>query len=72
MADMRKEWDGFIAGAWCEGIDVREFIQKNYTPYIGDESFLASPTERTKRLHAALEEKLAEEKAKGGVIGIDT
>ena len=72
MADMRKEWDGFIAGAWCEGIDVREFIQKNYTPYIGDESFLAAPTERTKRLHAALEEKLAEEKAKGGVIGIDT
>ena len=72
MADMRKEWDGFIAGAWCEGINVREFIQKNYTPYIGDESFLASPTERTKRLYTAFEEKLAEEKAKGGVIGIDT
>ena len=72
MAEWKKEWDGFIAGNWCEHIDVQEFIQKNYTPYIGDESFLAPPTERTQRLFAALTEKLKEEKEKGGVIGIDT
>jgi len=67
-----KEWNGFIGGSWCDGIDVREFIQKNYTPYIGDESFLAPPTDRTKRVLAAFEEKLREEKEKGGVISIDT
>ena len=72
MALWKKEWEGFIPGNWCDGIDVREFIQKNYTPYIGDEGFLAAPTERTKRLYAVLNEKLAEEREKGGVIGIDT
>ncbi len=66
------EWEGFIDGVWCDRIDVREFIQKNYTPYIGDESFLSQPTERTKRLHAELEKKLAEEREKGGVVGVDT
>ena len=67
-----KEWNGFIGGAWCDSIDVREFIQKNYTPYIGDESFLAPATDRTKRVMAAFEEKLKEEREKGGVISIDT
>ncbi len=70
--EMFKEWEGFIAGDWCESINVREFIQKNYTPYIGDESFLASPTAKTQRLMSALNEKLTEEKEKGGVVGIDT
>ncbi len=71
--DMKvKAWDGFIEGKWCKEINVREFIQKNYIPYIGDESFLCEPTEKTKRLFSALEEKLKEEKEKGGVIGIDT
>ncbi|MBQ7384202.1 MAG: formate C-acetyltransferase [Clostridia bacterium] len=67
-----NEWENFIGGAWCDKPDVREFIQKNYTPYIGDESFLAAPTERTVRLRAALEKKLVEEREKGGVIGVDT
>ena len=72
MERFAKEWENFIGGAWCDKPDVREFIQKNYTPYIGDESFLASPTEKTERLMAALEKKFAEEREKGGVIGIDT
>ena len=67
-----KEWNGFIEGSWCDGIDVREFIQKNYTPYIGDESFLTPATERTNRVMAAFNEKLKEEREKGGVISIDT
>ena len=49
-----KEWEGFAAGKWCDSIDVREFIQKNYSPYIGDESFLAEATPKTKRLFAKL------------------
>ena len=72
MENLRTEWNGFIGGKWCDTIDVREFIQKNYTPYIGDESFLAPPTERTLRLFKKAEEKFKEEKAKGGVLGIDT
>ena len=72
MERFANEWENFIGGVWCDKPDVREFIQKNYTPYIGDESFLAGPTERTVRLRAALEEKLKEEREKGGVIGIDT
>lgn len=67
-----SQWEGFIAGKWCDTIDVREFVQKNYTPYIGDESFLATPSDRTCRLKAALDIKLAEEKAAGGVISVDT
>ena len=62
MENMRSEWIGFVAGKWCDSIDVREFIQKNYTPYIGDESFLAAPTERTVRLMGKLNEKLKEER----------
>ena len=42
---MAKAWEGFVGGAWEKTIDVRDFIQKNYTPYEGDESFLAGPTE---------------------------
>ena len=72
MENFYNEWEGFIAGTWCDSIDVREFIQKNYTPYIGNESFLCGPTERTKRLFGKLEEKLAEERANGGVLGVDT
>ena len=72
MHRFEKEWENFIEGKWCESIDVREFIQKNYTPYIGDDSFLTGPTEKTVRLRAALEEKLREEREKGGVVSIDT
>ena len=45
-----EEWNGFTGGSWETDIDVREFIQKNYTPYEGDDSFLAKPTEATKKL----------------------
>jgi formate C-acetyltransferase len=45
--EMAKAWEGFIPGSWSEGIDVRDFIQKNYTPYYGDERFLERPTENT-------------------------
>ena len=65
-------WQGFAEGDWQNEINVRDFIQKNYTPYESDESFLAEPTERTNRVMAALNEKLKEEREKGGVIGIDT
>ena len=43
-----EQWNGFKKGTWQEEIDVRDFIQKNYTPYTGDDSFLAGATERTK------------------------
>ena len=65
-------WNGFKGSAWKENIDVRDFILQNYTPYEGNEDFLASPTERTNAVHAKMDEKFAEERAKGGVIGIDT
>ena len=47
-------WDGFVTGPWCDGIDVRDFIQRNYTPYEGDSAFLAGPTERTTGIWAKL------------------
>ena len=72
MTRFANEWKYFIEGEWCDKVSVREFIQKNYTPYIGDEAFLSSPTERTERLKAALAEKLREERENGGVVGIDT
>ena len=72
MGNFAKAWVGFNLGDWCERIDVRDFIQKNYTPYEGDESFLASPTARTRRLMAKLDEKLREERDHDGVVGIDT
>ena len=45
-----KQWSGFVGGAWQEEVNVRDFIQKNYRPYEGDDSFLSGPTERTSRL----------------------
>ena len=45
-----KQWEGFKGGSWKTQIDVREFIQLNYTPYEGNSSFLAEPTEKTKKL----------------------
>lgn len=67
-------WEGFKPGKWCEDgeIDTRDFIQKNYTPYEGDGSFLAGPTEATKKLWAEVTELLAQERAKGGVLDADT
>src|SRR3954466_3949685 len=58
-------WRGFTPGAWQERVNVREFIQRNYTPYEGDGSFLAGPTERTKALWEKLQPLLREEREKG-------
>ncbi len=65
-------WNGFQSGEWQRKIDVRDFINKNYTPYEGDGSFLAGPTERTKRALDTLEHLKALEQEKGGVLDIDT
>ena len=61
----------FRNGTWQNEINTRDFIVKNYTPYDGDESFLAPPTERTKALWDKLCEKMKEERARGGVYDID-
>ena len=65
-------WNGFQSGEWQTKINVRDFIDKNYTPYEGDGAFLAGPTERTKRALAELERLKALEQEKGGVLDIDT
>ena len=62
-----KEWDGFEGRLWKEEINVRQFIQDNYTPYDGNEDFLAGPTEATDKLWGALQKLQKEERAKGGV-----
>lgn len=62
----------FKKGTWNETIDVRDFIQKNYTPYTGDESFLADPTERTIRLREKLDALLIQERERGGVLDVET
>jgi formate C-acetyltransferase len=67
-----KEWDGFEGRLWKEELNVRDFIQKNYKPYDGDESFLAGPTEATDKLWDALQKLQKEERAKGGVLDMDT
>src|SRR5262252_8882798 len=58
-------WDGFRKGLWQKEIDVRNFIQQNYEPYDGDESFLAPATQRTKQIWAKLNEMFREERKKG-------
>ena len=65
-------WKGFAGTKWRDVIDVRDFIQKNYTPYDGDESFLSGPTEATEKLWGRLQELQAEERKKGGVLDMET
>ena len=65
-------WNGFQRGEWQQKINVRDFIDKNYTPYEGDGAFLAGPTDRTKRALAELERLKAIEQERGGVLDIDT
>lgn len=65
-------WQGFNPGTWKNEINTRSFIQENYTPYTGDESFLAPATQRTKKLLDKLEALLQEEREKGGVLDVDT
>lgn len=67
-----KEWDGFEGRLWKEEINVRQFIQDNYTPYDGDESFLADPTDATNKLWDTLQKLQKEERAKGGVLDMET
>ena len=68
-----KQWEGFEKGDWQREINVRDFIQRNYTPYEGDESFLTGPTEKTKKLwDEVLELYKKEHNAEGGVLDIDT
>lgn len=68
----KQQWNGFEGRLWKEEINVRQFIQDNYVPYEGDESFLAAPTEATDKLWGALQELQKEERAKGGVLDMDT
>ena len=68
----RDEWQGFEGRIWKEEVNVRDFIQKNYKPYEGDESFLADPTEATDKLWGALQKLQKEEREKGGVLDCET
>ena len=67
-----EQWEGFEGRIWKEEINVRDFIQKNYKPYDGDESFLADPTDATNKLWGRLQELQKEERAKGGVLDMET
>ena len=67
-----KNWNGFKSGAWKNEINVRDFIQNNYTEYTGDDSFLAGPTERTRGLMKKLQSLFDLERQYGGVVDIDT
>ena len=69
---MRTEWRGFKGTHWLGDVNVRDFIQNNYTPYDGDSSFLAGPTEATDKLWGALQELQKQERAKGGVLDMET
>ena len=68
----QKAWEGFVKGNWCDEIEVRDFIQLNYTPYEGDASFLAGPTEKTMRVWNTLEEKYLSEERKVRILDVDT
>ena len=67
-----SQWDGFKGRRWKEGVNVRDFIQNNYTPYEGDESFLEGATEATDKLWGRLQELQKEERKKGGVLDMET
>ena len=69
---MQEAWKGFTPGNWTHEIDVRDFIQLNYTPYEGDESFLAGPTEATTKLWDEVMDLFAKEREAGGVLDMDT
>ena len=69
---MKEQWQGFKGSKWQDEVDVRDFIQNNYKPYDGDESFLEGPTESTNTLWAELQKLQKEERAKGGVLDMET
>lgn len=72
MENNYEGWNGFKGRLWKEEVNVRDFIQNNYTPYNGDSSFLEGPTEATDKLWSKLQELQKEERAKGGVLDMDT
>ena len=72
MTTDENAWEGFVEGTWSQEIDVRDFIQRNYTPYEGDASFLAGPTEKTLRVWNTLEEKHLSEERKVRILDVDT
>ncbi len=69
---MKEQWQGFKGSKWQDEVDVRDFIQNNYKPYNGDESFLEGPTESTNTLWKKLQKLQKEERAKGGVLDMET
>jgi formate C-acetyltransferase len=69
---MKSQWNDFKDGVWKDRIDVRNFIQKNYSPYRGDEGFLTSPTKRTNKVWEISKKLILEEIKKGGVLSVDT
>ena len=68
----KEQWKGFKGRIWKEEVNTRDFIQQNYKPYDGDASFLAEPTEATNKLWGKLQELQKEERAKGGVLDMET
>ena len=69
---MRNEWNGFTEGHWVEDVNVRDFIQRNYTPYDGNADFLEEPTENTQILWDYVQSLQKEERQKGGVLDMET
>lgn len=69
---MMKEWNEFNSGKWIKDINVRDFIQKNYTPYDGNDSFLTGATEATTKLWSSVSELFVKEREKGGILDLDT
>ena len=72
MEQLRSEWNGFSGGHWVDDVNVRDFVQRNYTAYDGDAEFLAGPTEATDKLWGRLQELQAAERANNGVLECET
>ena len=70
--EMKAEWTGFVSGKWTESVNLRDFIQRNYTPYEGTSEFLAGPTEATKALWAEVMDLMKQEREKNGVLDCET
>ena len=66
----QNPWEGFSEGAWRTEVNVRDFINQNYTPYVGDDSFLAGATARTKAMWETVAELIKKEQANGGVLDV--
>ena len=70
--ETKTAWSGFAGRKWKEDVDVRDFIQKNYEPYDGDECFLANPTKATEKLWGELQKLQKKEREQGGVLDMET